>query len=337
LDNGCYEIGDLSMLQRNYTIDAFRIIGAFCVVALHSPLGSLPNALALAVRLGSRWAVPYFFMVSGYFVAQKLRTTKSLNIIASINNLLAILIVANLLYCLFYIIDNNPATNIKLTFIGLLIGQSGHLWFIGSSILGLLMLQYLASRYSDKILLVVALGVLLFILVGDGYSSLLSITIQYEVARYLTSIPFLLFGFLLARQERLLAYLSVKACIAIAISGLAIEGAEAITLYKAFGAGPHNQELLVGTCLLAVGLFCLSLKFITVHENALSKAGKIYSLLIYLYHPIIISILFAKIELGHYNSYAYWVSPLLVFGSLLLLLKLIRRFSQPTFNVISGL
>ncbi len=325
------------MLQRNYTIDAFRIIGAFCVVALHSPLGSLPNALALAIRLGSRWAVPFFFMVSGYFVAQKLRTTKSLNISAATNNLLAILIVVNLFYCLFYVLDNNPATNIKLTFIGLIIGQSGHLWFIGSSILGLLVLQYLASRYSDKTLLLVALGVLLFILIGDGYSSLSSITIQYEVARYLTSIPFLLIGFLLARQERVLAQLSVKACVAIAISGLLIEGAEAIALYKAFGAGPHNQELLVGTCLLAVGLFCLSLKFVTVQENALSKAGKTYSLLIYLYHPIVISILFAKIDLGHYNSYAYWVSPLLVFGSLLLVLKLIHRFSQPTFKVISGL
>jgi surface polysaccharide O-acyltransferase-like enzyme len=325
------------MSQRNYTIDAFRIIGAFCVVALHSPLGTLPNGLALAVRLGSRWAVPFFFLVSGYFVAQKLRATKSLNIAGSVNNLLAIIITANVIYCLFYVLDNNPATNIKLTFIGLLIGQSGHLWFIGSSILGLLVLQYLVSRYSDKMLLAIAIGVLLFILLGDGYSVVSSIAVQYEVARYLTSIPFLLAGFLLARQERLLSNLSIKTCVALILIGFAMEVGEAIALYKFFGTGPHNQELLIGTCLLAIGLFCLSLKWVTVQENALSKAGKAYSLLIYLYHPLLISILFEKIKLGGYSSYAYWISPLVVFGSLLLLLKLIRRFSPPVFTTISGL
>jgi hypothetical protein len=41
-------------VQRNHTIDIFRILGAFCVVALHSPLGAMPNALALGIRLGAR-------------------------------------------------------------------------------------------------------------------------------------------------------------------------------------------------------------------------------------------------------------------------------------------
>lgn len=325
------------MNQRNYTIDAFRIIGALCVVALHSPLGSLPNWLALATRLGSRWAVPFFFLVSGYFIAQKMRSTKSATVAGPTNNLLSILVVANLIYCVFYALDNNPATNIKLTFVGLLVGQSGHLWFIGSSIFGLLILQYLASRYSDRIILLVAVGVALFILIGDGYSSVTSITIQYEVARYLTSVPFLLVGFLLARHEHLLAYLSPKICLAIIFFGLATEFAEAVALYKITGASPHNQELLIGTCLVALGLFCLSLVWVTPQENALSKAGKTYSLLIYLYHPILIAILFEKVNLGQYSDYSYWISPLLVFGSLLVLLKLTRRFCQPVFKIMSGL
>ncbi|MVN78960.1 acyltransferase family protein [Hymenobacter sp. HMF4947] len=324
------------VVTRNYTIDIFRILGAFCVVALHSPLGSLPNSLALSVRLCSRWAVPFFFLVSGYFAARNLRDRQSINFSKSINYLVAIFIASNIVYCLFYAIDNNAATTIKLTFVGLLVGQTGHLWYIGSNIFGLLILQLLVSRYSDKVLVVVALIVFLGILVGDGYSRLTGITLQYEVARYLTSIPFLFAGFLIARHGEFLQYLSVKLCLISILVGLLVEYTEAYLLYTRVGAGPHNQELLIGTALLALGLFCLSLVFITPSANTLSDAGKNYSLVIYLYHPLVITLLYSVIKIGQFSAYVYWVSPFIDFVVTLLLIKAIEKTSPTVFRLLSG-
>jgi surface polysaccharide O-acyltransferase-like enzyme len=309
----------LTEKSRNYAVDVFRLLGAFCVVALHSPLGTLPNSAALAIRLGSRWAVPFFFLVSGYFVAQSWRDKQPLNCSKSLNNLLAIFLVVNSIYGLFYLLDANPATTIQLTFSGLLIGQSGHLWYIGATIFGLLLLQYLASRYSDSVLLGVALGTLGLILVGYDYASFSGLHMQQEVARYLTAIPFIFGGFLVARHPNLLRHLP-----------------EAIALYKLTGASPHNQELLLGTALLAFGLFCLSLTFRMPTPNAFAAAGKTYSLLIYLYHPLVIAVVYSLLHLGNYHAYYFWFSPLLVFALTLLSVKLVHRFSPPAFRLLSG-
>lgn len=249
---------------------------------------------------------------------------------------MAIFIASNIIYCLFYAIDNDPTTTIKLTFIGLLVGQSGHLWYIGATIFGLLLLQFLVSRYSDKVLFLVAILMFLSILAGDGYSRLTGIVLQYEAARYLSSIPFLFAGFLIARHNCFLQHVSYKLCIAIILAGILLEYTEAYLLYTKVGAGPHNQELLIGTALLAVGLFCLSLVFTTLTANALSNAGKSYSLLIYLYHPLVIIVLYSVFKIGQLSAYAYWVSPVVSFVVTLLLIKAIEKLSPTVFRLLSG-
>jgi peptidoglycan/LPS O-acetylase OafA/YrhL len=326
---------EATAIQRNHTIDVFRLLGAFCVVALHSPLGTMPNALALCIRLGSRWAVPFFFLVSGYFIANNLRDRQQINLSKSINSLIGIFIVANLAYCLFYLIDANPTTAIDLDFIKIIVGQSEHLWYIGSTVFGLLMLQYLASRYSDRTLFVVAAVTLLFVL-SHSYASFTGIHMQQDVARYFTSIPFIFAGFLFGRHPEFLRRLSIPICIVISILGFLMESGEAIALYKLKGAGPHNQEMLLGTALLALGLFCLSLTFMTVQSNGLAQAGRSYSLLIYLYHPIIITIIYSILNLGKYNAYLYWISPIIDFTITLLVLKVIQLVSPTAFKVLSG-
>ena len=322
-------------IQRNHTIDVFRLIGAFCVVALHSPLGTMPNTLALAIRLGSRWAVPFFFLVSGYFIANSLRDRKQINLSKSINSLIGILIVANLIYCLFYLVDANPASTLDLDFTKIMVGQSEHLWYIGSTVFGLIMLQYLVSRYSDKVLFVVGLVILFFVL-SYSYSGITGIHMQQDVARYFTSIPFIFAGFLIGRHPEFLRHLSVPICIAVTILGFLLESGEAIALYKFTGAGPHNQEMLLGTAILALGIFCLSLASVTVQTNKLAEAGRKYSLLIYLYHPIIITVVYSIWNLGSYNTHLYWVSPLIDFIITLLILRVIQRISPVAFKALSG-
>ena len=324
------------MAKKNYTVDSLRLLGAFCVVVLHSPLDALPNAIALSLRLGSRWAVPFFFLVSGYFAARSLKPGLEINLGRAIGKLAAVYFVANVIYALFFVVDLDPKTNLNLSFIKLLVGQAGHLWYISSAIMGLILLQYFASRYTDGVLLVVALFFFGVILAGESYSTLTGFHLQYEVARYLTSIPFLFGGFLLARHEGVLRYFPTWACLLIAGVGLGMELSEAVLLYKKTGAGPHNQEMLIGTAVLALGIFCTSLVLRGPHSNQLALWGSQYSLLIYLYHVLVITVLFSILHLGEHNRVFYYVSPVISFSVTALFIKIISKTTPSLYRIISG-
>ncbi|NJK98229.1 MAG: acyltransferase family protein [Bacteroidales bacterium] len=57
------------MTERNQTIDLFRLLAAFCVICIHVNYTSYNSAIDI-LRLLTRWAVPYFFIVSGYSIHQ---------------------------------------------------------------------------------------------------------------------------------------------------------------------------------------------------------------------------------------------------------------------------
>lgn len=50
--------------MRNRTFDLFKWVAALFVLLLHVPF---PGDVGGTVRMFARWAVPFFFMVSGYF------------------------------------------------------------------------------------------------------------------------------------------------------------------------------------------------------------------------------------------------------------------------------
>lgn len=58
--------------------DAFKWLAAFLVVAIHtSPLESVwPYGDFLLTRIAARLAVPFFFMLTGYFTVQVRKTEK---------------------------------------------------------------------------------------------------------------------------------------------------------------------------------------------------------------------------------------------------------------------
>ncbi|MFC5278588.1 acyltransferase family protein [Halorubrum rubrum] len=63
------------MTDRVHSIDAMRIVAVVLVVAIHTDpfqgLGTAGNAVNFAIKTTARFAVPFFFLVSGYFFARK--------------------------------------------------------------------------------------------------------------------------------------------------------------------------------------------------------------------------------------------------------------------------
>lgn len=275
-------------------------------------------------------------MVSGYFIAKNFAKKGNDAFSKAINNLTGIYVVSNVIYFVYYLIDSNPSTVAELTFSKFLHGQCAHLWFIAASIFGLLMLQVCASRYSDQTLLLIAGLTLATVLALTSYSAALGLTIQQETAHYLSAVPFLFGGFLLARHAAFVRRISVVNCLMMLIAGIGLEFGEAIWLYKKFGMGPHNQELLIGTAVIATGLFCLSLNYITPTDTILSQAGRRYSLIIYLYHPLIISIIYSKKLQASYPGWLNAASPLLVFTATLGVMWFLYRFIPRAFTLLSG-
>ncbi|EEZ4074081.1 acyltransferase family protein, partial [Escherichia coli] len=56
--------------MRNYSIDTMRFVACFFIIAVH--IGGYPQQGELfteVFRGVSRWAVPFFFLVTGYFLS----------------------------------------------------------------------------------------------------------------------------------------------------------------------------------------------------------------------------------------------------------------------------
>ena len=51
---------------RNLTVDSLRLLATLEVIILHLTFTGLPVAATVLIRLQARWAVPFFFIVSGY-------------------------------------------------------------------------------------------------------------------------------------------------------------------------------------------------------------------------------------------------------------------------------
>ena len=323
-------------MPRNYTVDVFRILGAFFVVMLHAPLNTLPNEVILLIRLVSRWAVPFFFLASGFFFAAGGQGRPTISAARQLSFLSAIFLVANLIYSLFFLIDQDPTTVVNVTLQGVIVGQSGHLWYISASIFGFLLLQYAANRYSDRVLLLLCLLVLVALLVGGGYSRLFQVSLPYEVGHLFTSVPFLWGGYLLARHRAVLTYFTVTRSLMLIGLGLALELVEAVGLYKLTGASPHNVETLLGTSLMAFGLLALALAWQTPTETRLAAWGRRYSLPIYLYHALVMAVLYHRFHLEQLSPYLIWLSPFIIFFVTLGLLKSLEHFSPRAFSIMSG-
>ena len=145
--------------QRFGGLDRFKFIAAFLVVAIHtSPLSSFSaNADFLLTRVLARTAVPFFLMVTGYFLLPQYLFEKSMDR----RPLLRFLKKTVLLYgiaILLYLPVNIYAGHFQGAGIGELIrkvlfdGTFYHLWYLPAVLLGVPLVCWAGSRLPFRIL-----------------------------------------------------------------------------------------------------------------------------------------------------------------------------------------
>lgn len=323
--------------NRNQMVDTLRTLGAFSVIILHANYGKLDGDAVQALRLCARWAVPFFFLVSGYFFEKKSKVNLDNAFIGTLRHLVIIYAIVNVVYFFVALKTNFYTLGDILSIRSIVLGDFYHLWFVGSMIFAYILLWIILSLKLDKLLLVVAIFTVIFILLIGPYESLLKSGIETYFSRFLLSIPFLFTGFLYSRYKLEHKFGKIVG-LSVLIIGVLFQFVESFALYSVNRSNLFEHEFLFGTFLISVGAFMFALNYGASKGGLLAEIGRDYSFLIYLYHPIVIvGVFFVIKKLGIQNTYySTWFNPISIFTVTLLSLRLIAKKYPTLFSLMSG-
>jgi surface polysaccharide O-acyltransferase-like enzyme len=259
-------------VERNSDIDAIRFVG-FCAIALlHTVTTNQPTITAYAlIDHATRWAVPVFFMLSGYLMETGRRSAFQKWKRAAIR--LAVIFVAweVIYYGLRAVVlgpDPRPSP------IGLLLsgGVAWHLWFLPS--LGLCLTLFLLLRRFGWAVLIAVAG--LFFLAGLAFGPYAPVSGAGRLIEIGTrSGPFfglifvVLGGYIAAHPMRGRGWFWWG----VALAGFTLQVAEAQLLVTAAGARFAAYDYLFGTLVFGLGSF-MALRQIS-YPSLLGRLGQL--------------------------------------------------------------
>ena len=322
-------------MQRHNTVDIVRFLGAFFVVLIH--LGFTTPPWEAQIRLLGRFAVPFFFMVSGYFFQKKLHSSGVSAFSSTVFNILAICVVANLVYLPFAMwvmyTKGKPIISVfSSTVIALGIWQ--HLWFLTSMIVGYLILWWLYVQKFWKYLPILSILLVILMLLSESYA-FLGYGIDMPLVRTFLSVPLIYIGFLFAEYETGHTQ-SVWLLSGILVLTIGSQVAESLALYYYFHQPIGRLQFFISTPFFAAAVLLLALRIQTA-PTLFSEWGRKYSLLIYLYHILVVNLApYYYAILPKSLKYLKYGGPLLAFSITLGVIILTERFAPKVFHILSG-
>ncbi len=309
-----------NLIKENYDgLDYFRMIAAFLIVAIHtSPLTSInTTADFVFTRIIARVAVPFFFMVTGYFIISGFLKdnsfrnpdkysvkpdtaplTKFLKKTADLYGVAMLIYIPVNLYSGYFKQNNMFLRLLKDILFN---GTMYHLWYLPAVITGVLFVYLLFKISKGTVLLLISIILYLAGLLGDSYYGLTaSITILKNCYDFLFQLfdytrngifyapVFLVMGAFIARSGK---PLSLKKCIAGLIASSVLLFIEGLLLHA------HNMQRHDSMYLFLIPnmyfLFQLLLHFKGNHY----RSFRTLSMIIYIIHPFAIILVrgFAKV------------------------------------------
>ena len=266
------DIGISKEKSRNMSLDVLKLIASYFVVFIHIKFSGLAGDIVEAL---ARFAVPVFFMVSGYFAYSN--STEKL--VSKMKNIIKIYFCGAIIYICFYgimalydvgikgaawycISYFNPVFIVK--FIVFNVPRSSeHLWFL-VALIYVYGLHYFIAKWKIKESIYLWIGVVLLaihLLLGVGLSSI-GIVIPICVIRnfLFMGYPLYCIGMLIRKNEDLIhKKITYRRAMILILIGV-IE-----TVINYFICG--GNELYIGSVLVAVALFIISLKTKDIRIN----------------------------------------------------------------------
>jgi surface polysaccharide O-acyltransferase-like enzyme len=265
-------------MTRVPAIDAMRVFAMVAVIQIHTPWKSdafTLDAATLADEL-ARFAVPFFFIISGYLWAARCSAISDYwpRAVALSKRALLIFCFWSLLYAIEAsgkIIRHDGvaglaafATSVVIPFhpLGImnavLQGTKYHLWFLPALAIAALISGAMLSRQRERTLFVLAIGLFIVGLAGSAYAPTpfgFKANFNFRNGPFFSAIMFVS-GYAIERYGRGVALLPVGAMLA--LSGFALQLAEATWIHAHWG-GRLTHDYVVGTYFFGLGVSMVAL------------------------------------------------------------------------------
>ncbi|WP_062207076.1 acyltransferase [Aureimonas sp. AU12] len=272
--------------DRSIGLDVGRAIAVLTVVFGHAQTGIVGTT---AYDIGARFAVPFFFLVSGFFLRRP-----DAPLAMSLVRLAQRLLLPFALWLAIYLAWFEPPASAFLDpiFLVKLIVQGGpahHLWFLPSLAVSLALFLVLLDRGAGpRTVLAVATGLYVLALVFGAYHDALTGSGRFVWNMRngpFFAFPFLAAGWWIARAPQ---RPGLAASVALMAAGAALHTAEILTMDRYGLRFEHDQ--LLGTLPFGVGFFLVMLNLPASRPARwLARLGP-YSLGIYCMHLLFIEI-----------------------------------------------
>lgn len=313
--------------NRNLGVDILKFLCAFLVVMIHAPIPVISQYTTPIARI----AVPIFFMITGYYYSHTVASGKENKQIKKIAILFA---VSNIIFMFWELIvdfvkDKSFAAFIEKmtspeTYLNFFVFNespfSFHLWYVGAILYVLLIVKLLNKFDKVKILYYITPFLLLADIVFGKYSKVFfGCEFSYIYLRnfIFVGLPNFAIGlFLSEHKESIKNFKFTKMLSIIAIFVFcATSVLEKYLLVSNKLNAPRDQYF--STTLLAIAVFILFTIAVEFKSgavvNRLAHLGQRYSLLIYIVHPIILTLCNQITPKIHLASVYKYTKPFVVF------------------------
>lgn len=306
------------------SIDVLRVIAAVAIIFVHT------NYYTELTRPIFSFAVPAFFVISGYFYCNAAQEKKK----ARIKNILILTLLSNALYFVYQfamaVVGHNlqgfmtESFSVKSLCELVFLNESpfgAHLWFL-TALLYCMIIEYFLSKIKLKKIIYIIMTVVLFVLslILGKYSLLLlktEIPVLYVRNFLFAGMPFFLLGKIFKDSDVVKLRINNIALLLLSVlfAGTTVVEKYLLVLYNV----NTTREEYISTVFMVICLFILVLKNPCSEPSRITEVisgwGRKYILIVYIIHPMIIAIVNKIIPQSNIIRTVYDVlCPLIIFA-----------------------
>ncbi len=281
--------------QRNSTLELLKLLASYMVVFIHV---LFYGQAGIVVDTLARFAVPLFFVVSGFYsyqittkkIRKRILSTLTLLLFATFSytafNILIYLLNGNAGEIVYYFkLYTDPEILTKLLVYNMPV-SAFHLWYLFALLYVYIIFYILtALRLNDKVTFLIAFTLLLAqVLLGEVLSGFgIALPIQYVRNFAVTGIPFFMIGLMVKKYEARLHKVPGYVIVISAIAGIIA------ALFSRYTFG--KSELYIGSLFVLFSIVCIFIKYASVQYPSFITALQGCSTYIYIFHIMVLSVL----------------------------------------------
>ncbi len=285
-----------TLTGRNTNVDAIRFVAALGVISLH--VGLYPDLSNLAgdiIRASFRWCVPFFMMVTGYYLANEENFYPRISV-GRIVRPLTVFAIGSAVFAPLAIAEFSKDA---LTPAALILGTYYHLWYLTAIVVAFVVLQIMKAIKIPAATFCLSAGILVaYVAMNYVFVVLQKGGPQTDFLREFIGVPCLTAGAYIRRSP----HLGKTSFAAILVASLILMTVE-FSVLSGLGFRPGNAQFLFSTLPLSAAILGLAVTSRQRLPIRLAELGRNESLAIYVYHPLFV-IGIASLIAGEYRFYA---------------------------------